>query len=65
MSLFLKRNQEALSILTYSLNESGSYFLPLQCESNDIRKACLTRDSSSLDCIYKMYFENFLIDNDI
>ena len=34
-------------------------FLPLQCKSNDIKKACLTSDSSSLDCIYKMYFRIF------
>ena len=29
--------------------------MPLQCKSNDIKKTCSTRDSSSLDCIYKMY----------
>ena len=29
-------------------------FLPLQCKSNDIKKACLTRDSSTSDV-----FENF------
>ena len=34
-------------------------FLPLQCKSNDIKKACLTRDSSSLDSIYKMYLRIF------
>ena len=34
-------------------------FLPLQFKSNDIKEACLTRDSSSLDCIYKMYLRIF------
>ena len=34
-------------------------FLPLQCKSNEIKKACLTKDFSSLDCIYKMYLRIF------
>ena len=42
------------------INWEWKLFLPLQCKSDDIKRACLTRDSSSLDCIYKMYLRIFL-----
>ena len=38
--------------------------MPLQCKSNETKKAYLTKDSSSLDGIYKMYLRIFLIDSD-
>ena len=45
-----------------SIKWEWKLLLPLQYKSNDIKKDCLTKDSSSLGLMYKM---SFVIDSDI
>ena len=45
-----------------SIKWEWKLLLPLQYKSNDIKKDCLTKDSSFLGLMYKMYFA---IDSDI